>query len=426
MKSISKGQKLSIEKELPSKAFIVGLKWNQDAAPNFEIDSSIMMLSNTGKLEKEENFVFYNNDTSSCGGVKIQSNPLSGYKRTIEINLDKISTDISRLMFIMTIDNGDELNQRFEKIKGISAELLDKNNPLLQYSIDDLTKETAVIALEIYKHGTEWKLQATGNGFNSGLAAILKQYGSDAIQVQEETPTPPAIKQNYVPPKSEAEKLSERSAIVNQQIVNSGLGTQKAQVVTAINLSCSMALSLKSGKVQEVLEKVLPMAMKFDDDGQIDVFLFHDEVFNHKTPFTLKNKQNFILNEILFKYHLGEAFYAPVIKKITTKYANAGKGADPAYILFITDGFCDDSPQTEAAIKEASSKGVFWQIIGIGDNKAGIEFLNKLDKMSGRTVDNVNYFHIDDLKKINDQELYKRFLDEFSRWTKEARQQGVI
>ena len=41
-------------------------------------------------------------------------------------------------MFIMTIDNGDALNQRFNSVKNIQADILNERtqNAMLQYQID--------------------------------------------------------------------------------------------------------------------------------------------------------------------------------------------------------------------------------------------------------------------------------------------------
>lgn len=452
MKNISKGQKLSLEKELSNKSFTVALNWEQ--LPSYDIDTSILLLGNSGKLEKEENFIFYNNLTSPCGGVKIDNVSKAGYKKTITLDLSKISNDVSRIMFILTIDNGDTLNQRFENVKNISATILENSNSILDYKIEDLTKETALILVEIYKHNNEWKIQATGNGFNSGLAAILEQYGSDSIKVQEEQPIEQKVSPNntsqnnssinndFVSPvvnrtKNSSNKVPKGSPdfireynkhleIVKRHLAANNLTNQNAQVIIALDLSWSMSMNLRNGNIQETFEKVLPMAIQLDDDGIIDVFPFHDEAFNHNVPFTMENHDRYIQQEILFKYHLAGANYAPVIRKILEKYSQAGKNSDPVYVLFITDGDCADHQQAESAIKDASSKGIFWQFIGIGENKSTFKFLNKLDTLSGRKIDNANFFSINDLSVISDDELYKKLLAEFPFWLKNARQQGVI
>lgn len=184
--NLQKGQKISLEKEILSNSFIVGLNWDQSNYSGYEIDASIMLLSDRGKLEEEGNFVFYNNLSSLCGGVKMHSSPIGNYKKSAYVMLNKLSSDVSRILFILTIDNGDKLNQRFGNIRNISADIVNEMNqkPVLHYIVEDMTKETAIIVFEIYKRNNEWKIQAVGNGFNAGLDAILNEYGSDKVKVE--------------------------------------------------------------------------------------------------------------------------------------------------------------------------------------------------------------------------------------------------
>ena len=191
MKTIEKGQKLQIDKEGLGKSFLINLNWDQNEKPNYEIDASAMLISESGKLEEEENFVFYNNPKSLCGGVVFQNSSLVDFKKSFEIDTQKISANIAKVMFILTIDNCDSLNQRFGDIKDIKVVISDLNkNPLLEFKVDGLNKETALIALEVYKRNGEWRIQGVGNGFNSGLSSILKEYGGEKIKVEEEVKRP--------------------------------------------------------------------------------------------------------------------------------------------------------------------------------------------------------------------------------------------
>jgi len=52
--------------------------------------------------------------------------------------------------------------------------------------------------------------------------------------------------------------------------------------------------------------------------------------------------------------------------------------------------------------------------------------LERLDSMGGRLVDNANFFHLDDLGKITDEQLYERLLNEFPAWIKQARLKGIL
>lgn len=206
MRTLQKGEKLQINKEISSKSFMLALDWDQKNYPDYEIDVSAMLLSERAKLEEEENFIFYNNLKSPNGELELINNPPSNYKKAFLVNMDKISPEISRILLLMTIENGDQLNRRFGNIKNIKADIIaiNSNIPALSYPVEGLSKESALIVLEIYKRNNEWRIQANGNGFNAGLSAILKEYGSDKVQVEEN-------KEEILPPnntKQEEKKVS--------------------------------------------------------------------------------------------------------------------------------------------------------------------------------------------------------------------------
>ena len=67
---------------------------------------------------------------------------------------------------------------------------------------------------------------------------------------------------------------------------------------------------------------------------------------------------------------------------------------------------------------------MFWQFVGVGGSDYGI--LERLDDMKGRVVDNCNFFALDDLHDVSEQDLYDRLLEEFPTWLKEATAKGIV
>ena len=52
--------------------------------------------------------------------------------------------------------------------------------------------------------------------------------------------------------------------------------------------------------------------------------------------------------------------------------------------------------------------------------------LTQLDELCGRTVDNVGFFPVTDIDRIDDAELYRRLLSEFPDWLRAARVAGIL
>ncbi|BBA35562.1 uncharacterized protein sS8_3625 [Methylocaldum marinum] len=52
--------------------------------------------------------------------------------------------------------------------------------------------------------------------------------------------------------------------------------------------------------------------------------------------------------------------------------------------------------------------------------------LEKLHTLSGRLVDNGNFFALDDVHEIAESELYDRVLNKFPLWLEQARHRGIV
>ena len=110
-----------------------------------------------------------------------------------------------------------------------------------------------------------------------------------------------------------------------------------------------------------------------------------------------------------------------IIRKYTVKEPNLNI---PTYIIFFSDGGIYEQKKIKQLITESSTKNLFWQFVGLGRANYGV--LENLDEMEGRFIDNANFFALDDISKISDEELYDRLLNEFPSWIKEARAKGIL
>jgi len=45
---------------------------------------------------------------------------------------------------------------------------------------EDASTETAMLFGELYRHNTEWKFRAVGQGYAGGLGSVCAQYGINA------------------------------------------------------------------------------------------------------------------------------------------------------------------------------------------------------------------------------------------------------
>ena len=193
-----------------------------------------------------------------------------------------------------------------------------------------------------------------------------------------------------------------------------------ARVVAVMDKSGSMDSLYRKKVVQEIMERIFPIALEFDDDGELEAYLFENN-FTELPPVTLNNFHDYQEKE-MDKYGWGGTRYAPVMEDIVDRYK---KYSDiPTYVLFFTDGDNSDKRETTAVVKEASKYPIFWQFVGIG--RARMSYLEELDDMEGRIVDNADFFQVSDIENMSDKDLYDSLLNEFPDWFNIVKEKGFL
>lgn len=220
-------------------------------------------------------------------------------------------------------------------------------------------------------------------------------------------------------------KLNMRKQTMSKICMTKGnLSNIRARVAVVMDYSGSMDYLYEKGIVQDIVERLLPIGLQFDDNGELDMWLFNDD-FERLPSVTERDFYDYVNREIVnSRYHMGGTNYAPVMKDVLEKYVYEEAVDYPSLVLFITDGDNFDKGQAESVIREASKNNIFWQFVGVGDND--FSFLERLDEMDGRFVDNANFFSIEDISRISDDELYARLLNEYPSWELQARKKGLI
>lgn len=189
--NLQKGQKVSLTKGNPGlKNVVVGLGWdvNQyDTGGAFDLDAAAFLLTDSGKVSRQEDFIFYGNLTHPSGGVQHMGDNLTGAgdgdDEQIRVDLAKVPANITKIAFTVTIYESEERRQNFGMVNNAFIRIYNEDNgeELVRYDLgEDFSIETAAVFGELYKHGNEWKFNAIGSGYQGGLAALCANYGIDA------------------------------------------------------------------------------------------------------------------------------------------------------------------------------------------------------------------------------------------------------
>jgi Uncharacterized proteins involved in stress response, homologs of TerZ and putative cAMP-binding protein CABP1 len=188
--SLSKGGNVSLSKTDPGmKNVLIGLGWDVRATDgqDYDLDASVFLLAENGKVRNDLDFIFYNNLRSADGSVEHTGDNRTGEgdgdDESIKIKLDKIPADVAKLVFVVTIHDAAARRQSFGQVEGAFIRLVNDDTQIevARYDLtEDASTETAMLFGELYRHNGEWKFRAVGQGYAGGLASVCAQYGINA------------------------------------------------------------------------------------------------------------------------------------------------------------------------------------------------------------------------------------------------------
>lgn len=196
--SLSKGGNVSLSKEAPGlNAITIGLGWDErttDGA-DFDLDASAFLVNESGKINRDEDFVFYGlkNEAeykgekmiaSLCESVFHTGDNLTGDgdgdDESLIVELNKVPANVERIVIGTTIHEATERNQNFGQVRNAFIRIVDNRDgkELAKYDLsEDFSSETAMLMGELYRHAGEWKLRAIGSGYEGGLAKMATDHG---------------------------------------------------------------------------------------------------------------------------------------------------------------------------------------------------------------------------------------------------------
>ncbi|MBR1852873.1 MAG: TerD family protein [Lachnospiraceae bacterium] len=186
--NLSKGQKVSLTKSKPGlKRVVIGLGWDvnaYDTGGDFDLDAAAFLLTDSGRVSRQEDFVFFGNLKDPSGSVEHLGDNLTGVgdgdDEQIRVDLSAIPENITKIAFTVTIYEAETGRQNFGQVNNSFIRIYNEESgeEMLRYDLgEDFSIETAAVFGELYKNNGEWKFNAIGNGFQGGLAALCANYG---------------------------------------------------------------------------------------------------------------------------------------------------------------------------------------------------------------------------------------------------------
>lgn len=176
---IQKGQKVNIGMAGQLSDIRIAMGWNTDH-PQCDIDLSAYLLSADGKVPADNWFVFYGQTKSPDGSVTLNTNGSFQDRELADIDFTKLNPSISKIVFVLTINEAFTYHLNFSMVKDAYIRLLEPASGRELYSFlltDYYANVVSMMLGEIYLYNNTWKFNAIGNGVARDLAGLCELYG---------------------------------------------------------------------------------------------------------------------------------------------------------------------------------------------------------------------------------------------------------
>jgi stress response protein SCP2 len=163
-----------------------------DVAAPVRLDVSGLLLTADGKVRSDDDFIFYNQPTGP--GVTYRS---GGGTAPDAIVIDTAAVPAGIEKIVVTA-SPDAEGQTFQGVEP-TATVRDAagGTELATFTPPQLSSETALVIVEVYRRGDGWKVRAVGQGYANGLAGIATDFG---VSVEEPAAAQAAAVAAPVPP----------------------------------------------------------------------------------------------------------------------------------------------------------------------------------------------------------------------------------
>ncbi|WP_116818288.1 VWA domain-containing protein [Pseudomonas savastanoi] len=382
------------------------------------IDYVCFGVDANGKLSDDRYMVFFNQPSSPCNSVK-QVNGGS-----FQLSLAGLPALIERLVFTASIDGAGTMSEI--QASHFSIQSQGRKVARGEFSGATFTAEKAIMVADIYRKNGEWRIASNLQGYNAGLDALVVHFGGEVADAPAPAPAAPpriSLEKKIADAAPQLISLAKKAQV---SLEKARLTDTKARVGLVLDASGSMNPQYTRGHVQEVVDRLIPLAVHFDDDGALDCWAFGAKP-QQLNAVTLSNFQNFIRTDHggWKDWELGARINdEPKAMRMVIDYYKKSGDKTPIYILFISDGGVHQDREITRLMTEAAKLPIFWQFVGLGGRGYGI--LEKLDDMGGRVVDNCNFFALDRLDEIPEEKLYDLLMEEFPDWLKAAKGAGIL
>ncbi|MGC0363089.1 DNA polymerase-3 subunit epsilon [Rhodococcus sp. 27YEA15] len=150
----------------------VNVAWRaENVGDEYDVDVVAFLLDSTGKVDSDQDFVFYNNTADEDAAVELSVD--GGSEQSIRATLDSLPEECTRVVIAAAVDG----ERTFGDLGAVSVSIDSPDGTFATFVLDVGTVERTMVLTEIYRRGGVWRLRAVGQGYNQDLGAMAVGYG---------------------------------------------------------------------------------------------------------------------------------------------------------------------------------------------------------------------------------------------------------
>jgi tellurite resistance protein TerA len=178
MHALTRGQKAGLADLGLGNRFEIGIDVQRTSG---SADISCFGLDAAGRLSDDRYMVFYNQLSSPGGAIVLR---LQQGRASFQVDLAALPPSIAKLVFTAALDGAGTMRDVGQAVLRLG------DSAHFALGGADFASEKAVILGELYRRDGGWRVGAVGQGFDGGMAALLKHFGGEEAPAAAARPTP--------------------------------------------------------------------------------------------------------------------------------------------------------------------------------------------------------------------------------------------
>ncbi|MET8776285.1 TerD family protein [Nocardia sp. NPDC004654] len=152
---------------VPTSLLAVVVSWRSEHV----VDAHALLLDGSGAVRTDRDLVFYNAPRHVSQAVTLDQEPAPGTAR-LSVSLPRTESEVDRIVVSGSLEHG-----TFGDIAGLTVTVFAADGPVARFDIEDADAVAAMMFGEFYRREGRWRFRAIGQGWSSGLAGLVTEFG---------------------------------------------------------------------------------------------------------------------------------------------------------------------------------------------------------------------------------------------------------